>query len=356
MKSRRHFLQAAATWGAASVFPGYQTALATKPTQKSQLGLVAYCCRIRQETMKRQKPPVDLYAPLMFLQHCQAVGAGGMQVALGNLDEAGTRELRDAAERMGLFIEAIISVPQNESDLDRFAAQMKTAVAVNAQAVRTTIIPGRRYEFFDSLEMFREYEAHGKRALERAAPIAEKLRLPLAVENHKDHRNAERVALFEHISSEYVGACLDTGNSVALLEEAVETAQALAPWTHAVHLKDQAVQPYDQGFLLADIPLGEGALNLKKIVDVIRAAKPKMRFCLELITRDPLRVPALTEKYWRTFPDLPARDLARTLRVVYENASERLQYVSRLSPDAQLTLEDANVAASLQYAHKTLDI
>ena len=85
-------------------------------------------------------------------------------------------------------------------------------------------------ETFESLAEFRRFEERGRRALERAAPIAEKHRVAIAVENHKDHRNDERVALFEHISSEFVGACVDTGNSVALLEDPVDTVTALAPW------------------------------------------------------------------------------------------------------------------------------
>ncbi len=64
--------------------------------------------------------------------------------------------------------------------------------------------------------------------LEQAAPLAEKHRIPLAVENHKDHRDAQRIALFEHISSEFVGACVDTGNSFALLEDPLETVRRFA--------------------------------------------------------------------------------------------------------------------------------
>ena len=35
-----------------------------------------------------------------------------------------------------------------------------------------------------------------------------------------------------------------------------------------------------------------------------------------MITRDPLPIPCLTEKYWAAMGDVPGRDLARTLRMV----------------------------------------
>ncbi len=216
--------------------------------------------------------------------------------------------------------------------------------------------PAGAYEFFDSLEKFREYEAKGQMALEMAAPVAEKLQLPLAIENHKDQRNDARVALLEHISSEYVGACVDTGNSVALLEDPLETVAAFAPWAHSVHLKDQAVQLYDEGFLLADIPLGAGFLDLPAMVDLLREKRPDVRFTLELITRDPLKVPCLSEEFWATFPDVPGRDLARTLRAVREGSTDSLQYPSLLLPEKQVALEDSNVRTSLDYARDHLGL
>ena len=279
-----------------------------------------------------------------------------MQCPLGILEEPAAAKVRTFAAANHLYIEAVVKPPRDESDIARFDAELATAVSVGALAARTTVIPGRRYEYFDSLEMFNEYAARARRMLELAAPVAEKHRMPIAVENHKDQRNDERLALFEHIDSEYVGACMDTGNSFALLEDPVQTVRDFAPWTHSVHLKDQALQLYDDGFLLADIPLGQGGLDLKAMVAVLRKAKPDIRFSLELITRDPLKVTCLTEKYWATFSTLPARDLARTLRYVREHSSDNLQYISRMTLDEQLAREDANVRESLEYARDELGL
>ena len=196
---------------------------------------------------------------------------------------------------------------------------MKTAAAVGAKAVRSTIFTGRRYEFFKSLEQYKEHDKQAMRSLELAAPIAEKYRVAFAPENHKDHRVDERVAALKKIDSEFVGACVDTGNNFALMEDPVDTVKALAPWAHAVHLKDQAVQLTPKGFLFGDIPLGQGFIDLKQIVSILRSERPSIHFTLELLTRDPLLVPCLEPSYWITFPDMPATDLARTLRTVRDH-------------------------------------
>jgi sugar phosphate isomerase/epimerase len=323
---------------------------------RSRLGLVLYCCRFRRQFQQQQPDASDLFEPLTFLKHCHQLQAGGMQASLGVLHRDALLALRRFAENEQLFVEAIIRPPFEAAELDRFDAEMRTAKEAGAAAVRTVIMPGRRYEYFDSLTKYREYATRGKQALERAAPIAEKRRLPLAVENHKDHRNDERVALFEAISNEYVGACLDTGNSFALLEDPIETVKLLAPWTHSVHLKDQAVALYQEGFLLGDITLGKGCFDLSQMVSIVRKQRPHVRFSLELITRDPLRVPVWSEGYWATFPDLPGSDLARIIGIVKSNENHNLPRVSELAPASQLALEDANVADSLKYAREHLGL
>ena len=306
--------------------------------------------------MKKIDPSFDLFKADNLLDHCLKIGAGGMQLHTGILDTVTATQLRRKVEQAGLYIEAIVSAPFEQKNSDTFEKQVKTASEVGAAAVRTTIIPGRRYETFESLAEFRRFEERGRRALERAAPIAEKHRVAIAVENHKDHRNDERVALFEHISSEFVGACVDTGNSVALLEDPVDTVTALAPWANSVHLKDQSLQPYRDGFLLADIPLGQGSLNLELMVQILRREKPNLNFSLELITRDPLKVPVFTEKYWKTFPKISARVLARHMRFVHDQARHNLQYVYKMSLDERVAREDANVRESVAYAHQHLGL
>jgi sugar phosphate isomerase/epimerase len=354
--NRREALHALAAAVSAAALPAAARSATADQSARTGMGLVTYCLGHRQRAGKRSGQIPDLFEPLVFLEHCRKLGAGGIQAPLGVRDDAYAAELRRKAEQYGMYVEGIASLPSDPAALERFDAEMRTAALCGARAVRTVMLPGRRYEFFESLAQFREFEARGRRSLEMAAPVAQKHRVPLGLENHKDHRAAQRAELLRQIGSEYVGACVDTGNNLALLEDSLDVVKALAPFAVSVHLKDQAVAEYDQGFLLADVPLGKGCLDLKAVVDALRQAKPDVRFSLELITRDPLKVPCLGERYWATFPDLPGQDLARTLRKVRAKAAKTLPDVGSLSPEQQVAAEAANVDASLVYARDVLRI
>jgi sugar phosphate isomerase/epimerase len=337
---------AAATMGSVVV--------AKEAQQRSRLGLVAFNCAIRRKWMQQQDPKVDLFEPLNFLKHCREVGAGGMQASLGVLDAARVKALRDFADEHKLIIDGIVNPPKDDGDLTRFEAEIRTAAEVGVQAVRTVIMPGRRYEQFKSLAEVREAEAKALRMLELAVPIVTKHHVRLAVENHKDQRIDERLALYKHLSCEFIGATVDTGNSFALLDDPYGAIEALAPYAFTVHFKDQALREYEHGFLLADIPLGQGSFDMKRIAAILKRAKPDIRMMLELITRDPLKVPCLNEKFWATMPQVSGNDLARTLRFVREHPAKSLQEVGSLSLDKQVELEDANIAASVTYGREDL--
>lgn len=328
--------------------------MAKETPQRSRLGLVAYNCGIRRKWMQQQDPKVDLFEPLTFLKHCRDVGAGGMQVSLGVLDAALVKALRDFEDEHRLFIDGIVNPPKDDGDLARFEAEIRTAAEVGVQAVRTVVMPGRRYEQFKSLAEVREAEAKALKMLELAVPIVTRHRVRLAVENHKDQRIDERLALYKHLSCEFIGATVDTGNSFALLDDPYGAIEALAPYAFSVHFKDQALREYEHGFLLADIPLGQGSFDMQRINAIFKRAKPDVRMMLELITRDPLKVPCLTDKFWATMPSVSGSDLARTLRFVREYPAKTLQEVGSLSLEKQAELEDANIAASLKYAREEL--
>jgi hypothetical protein len=92
------------------------------------------------------------------------------------------------------------------------------------------------------------------------------------------------------------------------------------------------------------------------MVQVLRLAKPEVRFSLEVITRDPLTVPCLTEKYWATLSDVPGTDLARTLRMVRAHKAESLPGVSSLSAAKRAEAEERNIRQSLAYARTELGL
>jgi len=163
--------------------------------------------------------------------------------------------------------------------------------------------------------------------------------------------------LKDHLDTdESVEKLADKLTMIGLEVESLEDkAKALAPFTIATHLKDMSVEWYEDGFLLSEVVLGQGFLDLQRMISLIRRARPATRFSLEMITRDPLQVPCLTEKFWITFPERNGVFLARTMQLVERYKSAKpLPRISLLSPEAQLRTEQENVRASMQYGRLML--
>ncbi|MGO9208826.1 MAG: sugar phosphate isomerase/epimerase family protein, partial [Terriglobales bacterium] len=249
-----------------------------------------------------------------FLEYCHSLGAGGVQVEIDSLDPNYLAKLRRRTTELRMYLEVIVELPQRDAaDFERHVIAARQA---GADCLRAHCLLGRRYENFTSLDQWKTFVAESDRRLALAVPVLEKHQLALGLENHKDWTAEEMLDLLARHSSEYLGVCLDTGNNLALLDDPAETIRKLAPHAVTTHFKDVAAKEYPEGFLLSEVPLGRGILDLAWAVECIRQARPRARLNLEMITRDPLRIPCLTDQYWVTFPERSRDDLARTLALV----------------------------------------
>lgn len=331
---------------------------AQQPTERAlsaprgRLGIVIHSYGIR-----RSHRPSGFADPLVFLDYCRKLGAQGVQVSLGRGDDRFVEQVRKAAETSGMYLEGIVGLPRSDADVARFNDELRTAKECGATVLRTVMLSGRRYETFDSADAFQKFAERSWQSLVLAKPVAEKHNVRLAVENHKDWRVPELLAILKRIDSPNIGVTLDTGNSIALLEEPHEVVEAYAPYTFTLHFKDMAVSESNDGFLLSEVPLGTGFVDLARIIKLVRDKRPEVNFNLEMITRDPLRVPCLGTRYWATFADMPAKELARMLAMVRDkSAKQPLPRVSDLTLEDKLVREDENVRASLQFATANLKI
>jgi len=299
--------------------------------------------------------PSELYPPfknsMELIEHSAELGFGGVQAGIGGWDKKFSKKARNRAEELNIFLEGQVSLPKTASETDRFENDISAAKEAGIDIVRTACLSGRRYETFDSMEAFQEFKKNSIASLERAEPIVRKHKIKLAVENHKDWRIDEMIAILNGIGSEWVGVTLDTGNNISLLEDPMEVVKSLAPYSFSVHLKDMAVEEYVDGFLLAEVNLGEGYLDIEGMISEIRKQNSDIRFNLEMITRDPLKVPCLTEKYWATFDQISAKELGRYLHQVRTQKSKnKLSVISDKTSDDQLALEVENNKICLNLA------
>jgi hypothetical protein len=115
------------------------------------------------------------------------------------------------------------------------------------------------------------------------------------------------------------------------------------------------VEEYADGFLLAEVPLGTGFLDLPKLITTLRRVRPGIRLNLEMMTRDPLKIPCLTPRYWATLENVPGRQLAQMIALVRTRAGKKpLPRISDLNREDQLRREDENVRQCLRYAREKL--
>lgn len=283
------------------------------------------------------------------------VGAAGAHGGLTDVTLEWAHRTRRMKEELGMYLEIQTFLPR--PDPAEFEQFVKISKEAGATSLRVVCLLGRRYELMNTLEDWKQAVIGFHKQIEDALPIVERHKMPLGIENHKDWRVDEQVALLKRYSSEYLGVSLDTGNNLSILDDPMETVEKLAPWTFNVHFKDMQMEEYETGFLLSEVPLGEGMLDLPKMVATIRHAKPEVNFSLEMIVRDPLVVPCLTDKYWSTFPEVNGRDLARYLFWIRSRDTRtKLPRITGLSPEQRLALEHECVDRSIRYASERLGL
>ena len=294
---------------------------------------------------------------LDYLQYSYEHGAGGAQGYINNFDPAYLKSIRDFAEKTGMYVEITTMLPKDDAASADFEKVVKAAQEVGAKCMRSVCLGGRRYETFNNLPDWQKFMSDSKAKLARIVPILERNKMHIGIENHKDWTVEQMVPLLKSYDSEYLGVCIDWGNNMSLLDDPVEVVERLAPFCINSHIKDMSVEEYADGFYLAEVPLGQGMLPLKKMMDMILAARPNVKFSLDMLTRNPLLIPCLNEKYWITFQDRPGYYLARMLRTVRANKPKKpLVWLDKLDKAAQLQFEQDNIRQSVEFARDGLGL
>jgi sugar phosphate isomerase/epimerase len=294
-----------------------------------------------------------------FIDLCHGFGADGCQIGqtqLVSTEAAYLDKLRASLAAKGMFAELAVSGETLE-DKDAFERMAAVARRLGVTRLRVALLSGRRYETFESMAQWKAFSNRWRTALPKAAPWLEAKGLVAGIENHKDWLAEDLASILRGISSRSVGACVDFGNNIALLEDPVEVVRTLAPFAVTTHLKDMAVRRCEQGFELSEVPLGQGLLPLAEMVAILRQARPDVSFCLEMMTRDPLKVPYLEDRYWVT---RERRDPARIKRfedTLLSRAWEKpLPRITGLIQEDKIAAEDRNVRLCADYARKTLKL
>ena len=120
------------------------------------------------------------------------------------------------------------------------------------------------------------------RKLKRAAALAEKSGVKLAVENHTDAFSEEVIWVLDQVDHPYVGACIDTVNGLHVTENPITAVENLAPRAFTNHFRDNKIIIKPYGFKLTGTAVGEGDLDMQRAYELIKKNSDAQRINIEL--------------------------------------------------------------------------
>jgi sugar phosphate isomerase/epimerase len=190
--------------------------------------------------------------------------------------------------------------------------------------------------------------------LRAARPLAEKHGVTLALENHQDLTCDDLLRVVEAVGGPNIGITFDPVNALIVAEDPFAALHRLAPYVRNVHLSDYVAYPSHEGWRLVRCALGEGDLNLRRLLVLLAALAPGAPCQIELVSHSARHVRLLTDAWWRGYP---ARDIREVLPVLREFAAPARSRDDdwrtpweRGAPAEQIALyEDQQYAASLSY-------
>ena len=258
-----------------------------------------------------------------FIAIATELGASVLEIYDPWLRAMSDDELRALRDRLaGLGMTPIVS---SGLTMGPFESALRSARILDAKVIRhglTNVLCGDRHALGDK---WNELVADVRAALADRGPRAADEGRVVAIENHQDFGSDELAEFCE--TTRGVGICLDTGNTYPVAEAPLDFVRRVAPHVRHVHLKDYQVQFTDEGYRLVRCAIGDGAVPIAAMLDVLAAQGRKLTAVLEPGALEGRHVRFFRSEWWNFYPPKSAPALAACL------AAAR---VNRLADDADV--------------------
>jgi len=235
----------------------------------------------------------------------------------GTADPAHWKQVRDAAQRLGLFLEtgggAVLPARPDAFDrsLKLLHDGIQRAVAMGSPLMRVIIASDRAHLPPGPVEQHMQTMI---RLLKAARSQAVDAGIHFAIENHKDLTCWETRQVIESAGTDFVASYLDTGNPVFMMEDPMQTVETLGPVAKMLHLRDSVVYEARGGIAVQWVPLGEGVVDFKAIIAKAAELCPQVPVYIKPITgRPPAILPVYDQAFMQRYRDVRAHDFARFL-------------------------------------------
>lgn len=257
-----------------------------------------------------------------FLDYCAKQGAKVVHFSeirfLGGLEKTHLEKVRDHARGLGIELEiGMLSIcptaarfdPKLGTAEEQLARMIDSARIVGAPLVRAVLGDWRDRASAVPLEQHIENTVKTLRAVRTRAIDAGK---KIAIENHGgDLQGRELKMLIEAAGTDFVGACIDSGNPTWAIEDPHVTLEALAPYVLTSHVRDSYVWRTPEGAAMQWTRMGEGNVDIAGWVKKFAALCPGKAMSLEIIVTGTRPFPYLQPDFWKAFRTTPAWEFAR---------------------------------------------
>ncbi len=260
--------------------------------------------------------PYDAYG---LLDAAARLGLSSVEVPLSmlsNLEPATLAAYRSRAEALGLGLACDAAVV-DMAEMERF---IPAAAALGAPVLRVMLsatLEGARGAILGG------WEAHLAEMIARLKalrPLAEAHNVIIAPENHQDATTEDLLRVCDEVGGEHIGITLDAVNPLAVAQEPLAAARAWGGKIVNVHLKDYVVGFTNSGYRLVRCPLGEGALDLKRLFALLEDVAPRARCHIELAAVYARHIRIFEPEWWASFPPRDARELAGVMQLALRHA------------------------------------
>lgn len=207
-------------------------------------------------------------------------------VDLESLDPAHLAKVKAAAEAHDLYLEYNVSF--NAPCDPRVNSTVKDALlngkAIGAELVKFSLDIERPRPLYGTCfypdvmrqlsDRYDEFKAN--------IPLMEELGLTISIENHCDTYADEVIWLIQQLNHPDIGACVDTINSLVVLEGPEACVEKMAPYANCCHFCDNKLVVDPDGTHSIGVAIGQGDIDCVKVLKTLRKKAPLDRITFEV--------------------------------------------------------------------------
>lgn len=325
---------------------------------RHRVGVLAYSFQYSIGMFAYKNRPGDKFDAARFIEATREAGGEVAQLycaMIASLDEDGLKQLRRKANELDVMLEVHGGSAIGKWSGPMFEQTLQRAAALGAKVVGCSFGMLLRPDKIATLGAWDEHVRQCETRLRELAKMARPLGITVAVENHLDFSVEELHDLIKKVDSPNVGVMFDVGNTIGTLDDPVEAADTLGPFTVATHFKDFAIEEVTRGFRFTAVPLGCGSLRLREITQrLLKHVSPEMGLSIELMNGQQFEVKWLEDRFWIPYRNRTARQVAATLRHIRSKAIDIDQFmpveeIDELPHEEHLKLEQDRMTRCISH-------